>query len=319
MPQPTQSQVHVDAALTSISIAYMQSQDVFIADKVFPTVPVDKQTDKYFTYTKDDWFRDEMQRRADGTESAGGGFRMSPDSYSCDVWAYHKDIGPQLRANADAAINVDGDATRFVTTKGLIRRERQWASDYFTTGVWANDKVGGTDFTQWDDQAGSDPIDDIKQGRVTMLQNTGYLPNVLVLGYEVFEALKEHPLITDKFKYTSSDSISEAMLARVFDVQRVVVAKSVYATNKEGGAASMAFVHGKHALLAYAAPSPGLLLPSAGYIFVWRGLTGLNALGQTISSFFLPQIKADRVEIEMAFDCKKVASDLGYFFSGAVS
>ena len=55
MPQPTQNQVHVDAILTNISVAYMQKQENFIANKVFPIVPVDKQSDKYFSYTKNDW------------------------------------------------------------------------------------------------------------------------------------------------------------------------------------------------------------------------------------------------------------------------
>jgi hypothetical protein len=36
MPQPTQSQVHVDAVLTNISVGYMQDAANFIADKVFP-------------------------------------------------------------------------------------------------------------------------------------------------------------------------------------------------------------------------------------------------------------------------------------------
>ena len=71
MPQPNINSVHVDAILTNISVAYLQNQDNFIADKVFPVIPVDKKSDKYFTYTKNDWFRDEAQRRAPGTESAG--------------------------------------------------------------------------------------------------------------------------------------------------------------------------------------------------------------------------------------------------------
>jgi hypothetical protein len=76
MPQPTQNQVHVDAILTNISVAYFQQNQNFIATRVFPVVPVSKQSDKFFTYTKNDWFRDEAQRRADATESAGGVTRL---------------------------------------------------------------------------------------------------------------------------------------------------------------------------------------------------------------------------------------------------
>ena len=49
MAQPTLNDVHVDAILTNISVAYMQDRDNFIADKVFPVIPVDKKSDKFFT------------------------------------------------------------------------------------------------------------------------------------------------------------------------------------------------------------------------------------------------------------------------------
>ena len=64
MAQPTPSDVHVDAILTNISVAYIQDQNYFIANKVFPSIPVEKQSDKYFKYTKGDWFRDEAAVRA---------------------------------------------------------------------------------------------------------------------------------------------------------------------------------------------------------------------------------------------------------------
>jgi hypothetical protein len=46
MPLLTPSQVHIDAPLTNLTTAYVQSQDNFIADKVFPIVGVEKQSDK---------------------------------------------------------------------------------------------------------------------------------------------------------------------------------------------------------------------------------------------------------------------------------
>ena len=52
MPQPHVNNVHVDAILTNISVAYMQKADNYIADKVFPVVAVDKKSDKFFKYTK---------------------------------------------------------------------------------------------------------------------------------------------------------------------------------------------------------------------------------------------------------------------------
>jgi hypothetical protein len=319
MPQPSINSVHIDAILTNLSVAYMQRQENFIASKVFPVIPVDKKSDKFFVYRKNDWFRDEAQRRADATESAGSGYNLDTDSYSADVWAFHKDVGDQTLANADAPLNPLREAAEFVTHRLMLRMENQFVSDYFTTGVWGTDKVGTTDFTKWDTYASSDPITDIEAAKSAILGQTGFEANTLVLGYDVFRQLRHHPDLVDRIKYTSSNNITADMMARMFEVDRVMVAKAVKATNNEGGTGAYSFTFGKNALLCHVAPTPGLLTPSAGYTFSWTGVSG--GIGSTIgtSQFRMEHLKSDRVEAEMAFDNKVIAADLGYFFSAAVA
>lgn len=319
MGQPTPSDVHVDAALTDISVAYMQNANNFIAQRVFPTVGVAKQSDKYFTWNKDAFFRDEVTKRAPGSESSGGGIPLDTASYSCDVWAHHKDVDDQTRANADPSANPDDVAAEWITQLMMIRREREWASNFFTTGIWGTDVVGATDFTRWDDAA-SDPEANITTAKETILLNTGYEPNTLVVGYQVHNALKRHPLIKDRYKHTSADSITETMIARFFEVDRYFVARSVYNTSNEGDTTpTYSFIQGKHAMLCYSAPSPALMTPTAGYTFAWRGLTGLNDASVQFTRFRMQHLKSDRIEGEFAFDMHKVAGDMGYFFSGAVA
>lgn len=325
MAQPSINQVHIDAILTNISVAYIQKSENFIADKVFPVVPVDKKSDKYFTYTKNDWFRDEAQRRADATESAGSGYSLSTSSYSADVWAFHKDVGDQTKANADAPLNPLREAAEFVTQRLLLRREVQFVSDYIKASVWGKDYVGvsGTpstdEFKQWSDYTNSDPIEDVEGGKAQILSTTGFEANTLVLGYDTFRKLRHHPDIVDRIKYTSSSVVTSDMLARMFEVDRVLVAKSIRATNNEGGTGAYAFNVGKVAWLGHVAPNPGLLTPSAGYIFSWTGVSG--GLGQTVgvSQIRMDALKADRVEAEVAFDNKIVANDLGVYFGTAVA
>jgi hypothetical protein len=319
MGQPTQNQVHVDVPLTNISTAYIQSQDAFIASKVFPIVRVQKQTDKYYTYTKNDWFRDEAQLRADSSESAGSGYGLSTASYSCDVYAMHKDIGEQVRNNADSQINLDREAVQFVTQRLLLRQEIQWVTDYFTTSVWATDS---TPSNLWSDFTASDPIEDIETGKETILASTGMMANTLVLGYQVARKLRNHPDIVDRIKYTqgvTARTVTNEMLAAMFGVERVLVPYGVKATNVEGETAATSFTHGKHALLCHVASSPGLLTPSAGYIFAWDGVSG--GLGQNvgIKRIDVPLKASQRIEGQIAFDNKVVGTDLGYFFNGAVA
>jgi hypothetical protein len=320
MPQPQLSDVHVDKPLTNTSLAFMQSQDRFVASKVFPVVSVDKKSDSYFTFPRSQWFRDEAAVRAPATESAGSGYTQSTDSYECRVFAIHKDVPDQVVANADRPLNPMQDATRFLTQLMLLRQEKQFVSDVFSTGVWDTDVAGATDFTQWDDDVSSDPIADIELGKETILQNTGQMPNVLVLGYQTWRHLKHHPNVIDRMNVSSDRVAGEDILARLFGVDRVLVASSVEDTAAEAGTSTFAFTHGKHAVLLHVAPRPGILTPSAGYTYSWRGVGG-GRLGAAVAikRFRMEELAAWRVEAEAAWDNKIVSAPLGYFFSAAVS
>lgn len=320
MPQPTSQDVHLDQALTNMSVAYIQMSDHFIASKVFPVVRVPKQSGKYWSYTKADWFRDEAEKRADATESAGSGYGVSStNTYFCDVYAFHKDIGSQARANEDAPLNNERDATQFVTQRMMLRSEIQWVTDYFSTGVWGTES---TPSNLWSSYTTSDPIDNIEEGKETVLGETGFEPNTLILGYQVARQLKHHPDIVDRIKHTGGVSEQRASLralADLLELDNVYVAKAIKNTAQEGATASYSFTHGKHALLAYVNPTPGLLVPSAGYNFTWTGVSGGLGTDIAISNFFLDKEKADRIEAEAAYSHKVIGSDLGYFFDTVVS
>ena len=316
MAQPTANDVHIDAILTNISVAYIQDQNAFVASKVFPTIPVEKQSDKYFVYTKGDWFRDEAQLRAPATESAGSGYNLTTATYNTQVYAFHKDVDDQVRANADNPLNPDRDATSFITQRMLLRQEIQWASEFFTTSVWATDS---TPTNLWNDYTASDPIGDVETAKATILTSTGFLPNTMVMGYDVFRQLRNHPDIVDRVKYTSAENVTEDILARFFGVDRILVARAVKNTALEGAATSMSSIVGKNAALYYVAPSAGILTPTAGYQFAWRGVSDGMGANIGITRFRMPELRADRIEAQMAWDNKVIAADLGYFFSACVA
>jgi len=330
MPSPYLNQVHVDRPLTNMSVAYIQTEEAFIAPKVFPVVPVDKKSDRYFVYLKEDWFRDDAQLRAPGTESAGGGYDLdNTPSYNCDVFAYHKDIEEQTNANADVPLNMERDATLFTTRKLLLRQEIQWVADFFTTSIWTGSSTGGdiVPSPTWDDIA-STPIEDLQVQQLAILQGTGFEANTFVIGFNVLQKLVRHPDIIDLIKYGAGPGnpaiANETTLAKVFGVERVLVSKSVKNTaQKTPGTPAFTGVltAGKNALLCYVSGAPGIMQPSSGYIFMWRGIS--RGLGTTISSYRIPMpwlgIDTVRIESEIAFDDKVVGADLGAFFNGAVA
>jgi hypothetical protein len=146
------------------------------------------------------------------------------------------------------------------------------------------------------------------------------MPNLLLVSWNVYQALRKHPLVIDRIKYTNpayAGTVTPQLLAEAFDCGRVVISRAVYNTANENIAASMSFIAGKSALLVHTPSSPGLMIPAAGYTFGWSGFTGLNNLGVRVAQIPMNWLGLGTIrnEAEMAFDMQVVGSDLGYFFN----
>jgi hypothetical protein len=332
MTQPTNSAVHVDAALTNISVAFLQNANHFAAGRVFPNVPVSKQSDRYFVFDRGDFNRDEAEVRAPGTESAGGGYELdNTPTYFANVYAFHHDVPDQVRSNADPAVDVERAAAELVMHKMLIKREKVWTTNFFTGGKWTNDydgvasSAGTNEVIQWSDTVSGDPIGDIRTAKTTILESTGFMPNKLVLTQPVMDALVDHPDIVDRVKYATSTTANPAMvneqtLAALFGLDEIVVSRAIENTAAQGATASHSFIGGKKALLCYAAPTPSLMTPTAGYQFSWSGFMGqTNAFGVATKRFYLDHLESTRVEGQAAFDMKLVSADMGYFWDTIVA
>lgn len=331
MPQPTGRDLYIDTLLSNASIGYMNKPSAYIADQVFPVILAPKQSGKIAHYTKDDWFRDEAEMRAPLTKSAGGGFKMeTPITYFCDEWAYHKDYSDEDYANADEVFDIERDCVEFVVDKLRMSRERRFSSAFFATSVWTTDLTGVTVtphnssyFKCWD-ESGSHPITDINNGKLTVRSLIGRLPNILVVSERAHMTLKEHADLKDIFKYTQAGVVTEQLLAKALEVDKYVVARAVYASNKEGDTVSMAYALDQYsALLVYAEPRPSIRRPSGGYTIRWnrpknKGMDG-ERLESTIRRFTLEEEGGTRIDGSVYEDLKLTAADAGVFFSNAIA
>jgi hypothetical protein len=207
MPNPTKSDVHVNHLLGNVSVATILKADMFVAADLAPIVPVEFKSDRYAVYDKGDWLRDEALPRAAGTESAGGGYDVdTTPNYSCVRYSFHKDVDDETANNSDKPINMDKDATKFVTQKMLLKRERLVMSSLLNTGIWANEKAGvasgptASQFLQWD-AANSHPLVNVEVWKELIGSVIGFDPNVMLISPNVLACLKNHVDVKDYIFY----------------------------------------------------------------------------------------------------------------------
>lgn len=319
MSTPRAGDVHVSRPLTNFSTRYMQAMTAFVATNAIPNAPVAKQADKYWVFNKGDLFRNQAEKRADGTETAGMNWRLSTDAYFADVWGIHDDITDRQRSNEDDGVELEESSTEAVTMACMIRRENEFASAAMSTGVWGTDVAGTTDFTKWD-AASSTPISDFRTGARVIHQNTGFRPNQAVMDRETYDALLDNEDILSRVTGGSMTDkpalIQRQLLAAMLELEAIHVMDAVQNTALEGDADAMSFIAPNGALLYYA-PIGTLRRrhPTAMAQFSWTGYLGANANGIRIKNFRMENIEADRIEAQMAFDFKITGSDLGYYFN----
>lgn len=319
--------LHVDRYLTNFSVGYVQDAKNFVAQRASSVVPVQKQTDIYVVYERGYFWRDEAVPRPLGGRPAQVGYKISSGSYNAIEYALEHIVDDRQRANADEPIRLEENATTLLTQKQLIKQDRIWSQRFFTTGVWTyelqgvNASVGPNTFLNFND-ASSTPIEVIDEQKDSIAKRTGFMPNCLVLGAAVKRALRTHPDISDRIKYTQTGIADDDILATLFEVDRVITARSVYNAAAEGSTDDFTFIADERAmLLAYIDPSPALDSPTAISNFAWTGLIPgeTNAIGGVMERGRDDRAHSDFFQNRMAWDLQRVAADLAVFFNEAVS
>ena len=311
MAQPSINQIQVvDPVLTNLMISYMQADDRFVADRVFPNVSVDKDSGTYYILTKKHRFLDKQEQRAPGGAFADNGYEVSSDTYTTIQWALQETIPDENRANNQMPMELESISVTNLAQSNLIRKERAFAADFMITGVWAT--TDDNTATDWDDFASGDPVSDIKTAIRTISASTGEKPNTIVLGHIVDDALTNHPDIIDRIKYVTAatqQNIAAAMAA-VFGLDSYWVAEASYNSANEGQSFTAAAIIDDDALVCVVDPSSGTRGATAGKTFVWPPGGGTGSMFRVRDD----KVHADLVQMKAQWDQKATATDMGYLF-----
>lgn len=305
----TERDVVVDPALSNVSVRY--SNDTFIADKIFPMLKVSKQTGKYYVYDKSN-LRIDATARAAGSGANEIDFGVAPTGvFATTDHALKGFVSDEVQDQADSALNPLVDETETITEKLLLDREQNAANIAFSTSSITNNvMLSGT--SQWSDYDNSDPIGDVRTARTTIHQNTFKKPNTLVLGKQVYDMLIEHPQIIERIKYSQLGIVTTELLARLFQVEQVLVGEAGKNGAAEGQTDSLSYIWGKSALVAYIAPQVRLRMVTLGLTFTYGVRTAKRWRDEDREGTYV-RIGGDNYQMVL------VAAACGYLIAAAIA
>ena len=320
MPQPIGIDLHVDALLSTILIAYKNMEDAFVADKIFPEIPVRKRSDLIAEIRKADFFRDQAVIRAPGTKVPAVGFGTKKDkTYFCLNFATAILVDSETRDNQDQPFDVDRVATLMLNDRLKLKKEKLFATEFFAADKWTTDE----DFTdaslsQWSQFATSNPVDDIERNSLAIESITARIPSDLTIGRAVWSKLKQNPLLMEKIKFTQRAVLTTELVAALLELRRINIGRAIEVTSAEGAATdTFKFLFGKHALLSHTPDAPGILVPMPGATFIWNRP---NRPGTAyVRRLYLQEEDSDKLEGHIFQDMEIIGADLGAFMENVVA
>jgi hypothetical protein len=249
MAQMSNSQARIiDPVLTAAAQGFQNAE--FVGAALFPKVPVVARGGKIVTFGKED-FMLYATGRSPGQNTKRVTFGHFGNPYALESHSLEGLLPIETMQEAAAVPGIDMSMTTINKTQNIIalRLEKAMADTArLAASYGAANKITLSGTSQWSDFSGtSDPVAVIEAGKEAVRAKIGKRPNTAIIGAKVFSALKQHPKIVDRIKYTGRDVATPELLAALFGLEKVLVGDAVYADD----AGNFTDVWGKDVVLAY--------------------------------------------------------------------
>jgi len=335
MAYPSVNSVVVRGALQNVSIGYRNPE--FIADQVYPTINGLNLQTKVTKFAKWSWFQltDDLYR-SENAVAKRYDKQISTQNLDPKEIANGDVVSDELRraANMPGNLPFNPEQSAILNISDRLDRAREkMVADSIFGATWADGTSGGSAPSggagAWAlDTTANTFIYDIKNAQTTIAKSTGLLATDLVIDYQTMQTLINKSTATgglvERMKYTNPLITNEALIAAVCGLQAVHVGRSIYTTEKETAAHSMASPkwiwnqnNKGYAFLYYKSPTgPGLMSAFPGYQYrvAYDGGTYRD-----IRSYREEAERHTVFEASENVDVAQMCSDVGYLFKTCIS
>ena len=310
----THKQMHIDKMLSEFAVNY--KPEGFIADTIFPTEPVQKQSDLYATFSRADKLRSENDKRAAGTEARKIDLSIGSGTYYANNYALKYGVTIEDKANADPIFvqHLINARAEFIMDKLLLNMEKRVANL-----VTSGSNVGSYTAVASGWGGSGDPLGDLNAAIDNVHYSNGLMPNKIVMGVEAWKTFRRDSTVRNLIFGSNNGGgyPNTAQVAALLDIDEVMVGGAFQNTTDEGQDESLSSIWADNVLVYYAPPSPSIERPSLGYNLRWTGagLPNMQAERHPYNS----RTKSEEVEIGYYQDEKLVAPSYGFLLSAVNS
>lgn len=297
MTQQTLAQSRViDPILTTHAQGYLRPGNV--GRFLFPIATVRSYGGQILEFGKES-FRRYNTKRAPGSATKRITFGYEGKPYSIVPAALEALVPEENMTDASVVPGLDLATDAVDLVLDVLELDHEYACAEIARAAANYDtdhKVALTGTDRWTG-ADSDPTKDVITAVEAVRGSIGVRPNTALISASAFSALSTNAAILDRLKYTGRDSITTEILARLWNLQNVVVGDAVGASGQDD---SLSDIWGDDVIVAYVAPPTGgnsrsNARPSYGYTYSITGMPLVKAPYQdrNANSWVYP-VAADR-------------------------
>ncbi len=218
----------VDPALTNLARGYRNGQ--MVAEELFPIVGnLEKEAGVYPQFSKEAFYLYATERGIRANSNRVNPAGITPLTYN--MTEHDLEYPIDYREDEEAIFPLQAHATNVVTSAIQLRREKLAADLAQNTANYASGNkltLAGDDC--WS-EPGSDPVGVIEDGKEQIRATIAQYPNTAVIGPKTLKALKKHPALIERIKYSMKGVLTIELLQEIFDIPKIIVGRMVYSTD----------------------------------------------------------------------------------------
>lgn len=276
----------------------------FIAPRVLPIMEVDSASGNFGKIKVEDLLQERETRRSPRAGYSRGNFQFDDATYATREHGAEEPVDDNEARMYREYFDLEQVCTSRAYGAVLRNAEKRVADAVFNTTTWTGSALTTAITNEWDSNHTTTavPIDDVEAAVNKVYDGSGLWPNALIINRKVFRNLRNLDQIIERIQSagagnaTKASDITAEMLARVFDLEFVIVAGSSRNGANEGQSASIGQIwSSEYAMVARIATSNDMRDACIGRTFHWSA--DGSSVGGTVETYRDEVVRGDIVRV----------------------
>lgn len=289
----------------------------FIGQKILPVIEVEKASGNFGTIPLE-----QLLQTRDTKRSPGGKYNRAETTFTANTYATKQNGFEEPLDDTEAEMYASYfSAEQYASLRARDAVLRNYESRVVAAVTNTSVIPTGTVGTSWKTIASSDPVADIIAARKAVRDATGLIANAVVLGWDAYNNVKQSVSVINRIKYwggsdPTTKGIDTSTLAKLFDVEEVIVAGAQSNTANQGQTASLSQIWSNDdVLVTRIAKSGDFKEPCIGRTFHWSG--GGSSIDGVVEMYRDESVSSNIYRVRQQTDEKIIYSNAGYVLTGA--